>query len=100
MSLFAPGKTDPSCREIRIRDTTPLGDWVGSVDIIIGARPLFADTHIWDPIIASEAEVWYIGGASDESYSELKSRVRHRLIHIADRFIQGLGPLARRLRAL
>jgi hypothetical protein len=102
MSLFAPGKPTPVAKRSVSETRRHWTDWVESADIviIIGARPLFADTHIWDPIIASGAEIWYIGGASDESYSELKSRVHHRLIHIADRFIQGFGPLARRLRAL
>jgi hypothetical protein len=100
MSLFAPGKPTPVASTWVDETRRQWADWVQGADVvaIIGARPLFEDGHIWDPIINSSAEVWYIGGSSDSNYQIFKSQLGPRLTHLADRFVSGFGPLARRLR--
>jgi hypothetical protein len=100
MSLFAPGKPTPVAGTWVDETRRQWAEWVQGADVVvvIGARPLFEDAHIWEPIIGSSAEVWYIGGTSDANYQTFQSRLGPRITHLADRFVQGFGPLARRLR--
>jgi hypothetical protein len=46
-------------------------------DIIltIGVRPVLQDEHVWGPIIASSAEVWFVGDGEDQLRSEIPSRL-------------------------
>jgi len=100
MSLFAPGKPTPVAPSFVAETRRQWATWIKSASlvIIIGARPLLADNHIWDPLLTGSVEVWYVGGTADDQYRDFKSRMGDRLIHIADRFPQGFGPLVRRLR--
>jgi hypothetical protein len=100
MSLFAPGKPTPVARTWVDQTRRQWAEWAQGADVVvvIGARPLLEDAHIWEPIIDSSAEVWYIGGTSDSNYQTFQSQLGHRITHLADRFVQGFGPLARRLR--
>jgi hypothetical protein len=99
MSLFAPGKNTPVARafvdEIRNRWATLVAS--SEVVIVLGARPLLADTHIWQPILDSSQEVWYVGGSTDDNYREFKHRLGDRLTHVAERLPQGLNSLLERL---
>jgi hypothetical protein len=63
---------------------------------VIGARPNFEDSHIWDPIAEARAQVWFIGGPTD--FEELRDRASGRAVHVADTFAEGLADLEQKLR--
>jgi hypothetical protein len=99
MSLYAPGKHTPVAHEwvARVRD-----EWrkaaIGSYAIaVIGVRPIWDDTHIWQPIIESKAHVWYVGGDAD--HQTLVARVT-RSEHLGRTFDEAISPLGQRLKAL
>jgi len=91
MSLFAPGKLTPSARDLiqAIRDH--WRDWVLSSDYVavIGSRPNLADGHVWDPIVDSAAQVWYLSGIEDD-YNEFSRRLGSRL-HNLGRYFDDAG---------
>src|SRR5439155_5929304 len=63
MSLFAPGKPTVVGVDSMKAAREEWAAWVTGADYIvaIGAAPHLADSHVWQPIIASAASIWYIG---------------------------------------
>jgi hypothetical protein len=100
MSLFAPGKPTPVAKTFVSQARTQWAAWVARSDFIaiVGARPVFADNHIWDPIVASRAQLWYIGGATD--FEALQDLAGGRAVHVAERFADGFADLERKLSIL
>ena len=100
MSLFAPGKPTPVAKSLAAEIRGQWASWVRQCDFItiVGARPLFADAHAWDPIVESQGQVWYVGGEGD--FSELSAKAAGRAVHVAERFDAALEPLARKLEIL
>jgi hypothetical protein len=100
MSLFAPGKPTPVARSLAATMRGQWASWARRADFIgiIGARPLFADTHVWDPIIEADGQIWYIGGKDD--HATLASKAPGRIVHVADTFAKGFSDLTRKLQIL
>lgn len=102
MSLYAPGKPSPVAKSFVDQSRAQWTNWVQASDLIIciGVRPLLADTHIWDPIVASTARIWYIAGTTDQAFMDLAAAVGPRLDVIGTRFNDSaIGALSERLRA-
>lgn len=97
MALYAPGKPAPVAKAwidaTRSEWRRLAADCV--VIAIIGVRPIWADTHLWEPVISSSARVWYIGGKAD--YEELALKLDGRVDHLGETFDKGIGPLIDRL---
>jgi hypothetical protein len=100
MSLYAPGKDTPVARSWvdRCRQEWRAVSLSAQAIAIIGVRPNWDDAHIWDPVIASRAHVWYIGGSDD--YRDLQLKAGRDVMHLGHTFAEGVGPLSRLLRVL
>lgn len=87
MSLFAPGKLTPSARGFIETIRKQWRDYVVGSDYIaiIGCRPNLADGHVWDPILESRAEVWYLSGPEPD-YREFAHRLGGRLHNLGTLF--------------
>jgi hypothetical protein len=102
ISLYAPGKLSPVAENF-VNAIRAL--WVDALQhadvvVIIGARPLQADAHVWEPVLKSKAEVWYIGGQSGDEYDRFQDHLGRRLSPLGDRFSNGIGRLSARLKIL
>jgi hypothetical protein len=100
MSLYAPGKDTPVAPKWvdRSRSEWRAVALAANAVAVIGVRPIWDDAHIWDPVIGSRADLWYIGDA--ESHRDLEDRAGRRVIHLARTFSEGLGPLGRLMHVL
>jgi hypothetical protein len=95
MSLFAPGKRTVVAPRIIEQIRQRWSDWArgARATIVIGARPLLADNHVWDPVLESTGPVWYIGGSTGADYENLRRALDSRFVHVGDRFEGALGRL-------
>jgi hypothetical protein len=100
MSLYAPGKHTPVALDWvnRVRE-----EWrilaVGCQTIaIIGVRPIWADAHLWEPVIESKARVMYIGAAHD--HAQLVTKLDRGVEHVGHTFDEGFELLSQRLQEL
>jgi hypothetical protein len=96
VSLYAPGKPTPvaaaAIEEIRQLWET----WVKQSDIIvvIGARILGRDDHIYRPLKKAKGEIWYVGNRDD-------FKVKRAVVPLGRHFDTALdGALTERIRAL
>jgi hypothetical protein len=91
MSLFKPGKLTPSARSFIDRIRSQWREYVLGSDYVavIGSRPNLADGHLWDPILESNAHVWYLSG-TEPDYGEFSRRLDGRLHHLG-RFFDDAG---------
>jgi len=87
MSYYAPGKFTPVEEETlgEIRQAWSESARAASRIVVIGARPILSESHVWRPILEAEAEVFYVGGESD-GLGEMKRRLGGRLKRIAHYF--------------
>lgn len=101
MSLFAPGKESPVAARFIEPIRSDFRAWVekSTLIVVIGARPLLADTHIWGPVIDSDARIVYIGGTASPAYQEFAEALggTERLQQLGDRFDSALPDLQRLL---
>lgn len=102
ISLYAPGKPSPVAENF-VRATREL--WAEEIEradavVVIGARPLQTDSHIWQPLIDASAEVWYIGGQSGDEYGRFREELGRRLSALGRRFDSSFERLAARLTLL
>jgi hypothetical protein len=73
MSLYTETKQSPISPSLladlraRWRQRAESAD----VIVVVGAQPYLKDAHIWDPILTSSAEVWYISGTTGNSFARL-----------------------------
>jgi hypothetical protein len=102
ISLFSPGKPTPvSPDELdRIRTAWRQSAEQSDVIIVVGARPVLADDHVWDPILASGADVWHIGGTSGTDFEQFRAQLGRRYTKLACTFSDGLSPLDVRLKII
>jgi hypothetical protein len=100
MSLYAPGKRTPVAPGWVDRQRQEWRAAALSADAIavIGVRPIWDDAHVWDPVIKSRADLWYIGGGSE--HKDLTAKVGRNVLHLGQTFDEGVGPLVRLLRLL
>jgi hypothetical protein len=81
--------------------TTVRREWANvasGADLVltIGVRAVLDDVHIWDPILNTSAEIWFVGGEGGD-FSALSARVGKRLTTIAPRFDEAVPSIRRRL---
>ena len=67
------------------------------VIIAIGARYLVEDIQVWEPVMKSDARIWFVGNTADPRYSEMSAVLAGRLECVGENFKQAMGPLRRRL---
>ncbi len=101
MSIYMPGKPTQSGSDFLDQVRSEWAQWVSkcSVVIVIGVRPLLAEGHVWDPIVESDAEVWYVGSESGD-FLALRERLSSRLVRVGKRFGLSMDPLFLKLGAL
>lgn len=99
MSLFAPNKPTPVALEIieEIRAVWSRRAAETDVAVVIGARPLLADTHIWTPLLESNARVLHLGGQTGADFPAFRERLGDRYEQLGDTFAAGLPRLLARL---
>jgi len=102
MSLFAPGKFTPVASEYVNSQRQEWGGWARTANliVIIGAHPLLADDHVWQPIIESKVSVLYVGGTDGGDYGVFRRKLRGKLKVIGHRFDVSLPVLLARLERL
>jgi hypothetical protein len=103
ISLYSPGKPSPiagtAIGQMRDRWRT----WVAGADpvVVIGARVVLDDGHVWEPIIAnSRASVWFVGDPVGADFSDFAERLEGRLTQLAPRFDEAIPIIDRRLQIL
>lgn len=102
ISLYTAGKATLTAEGYIFEIRKAMEDWITDSDIVvcIGVRPNLADKHIWDPIILSNAAIWFIGGEG-ESLDALRAKVGdNKLKYIGKEFKKCLGVLIDDLRSL
>jgi hypothetical protein len=102
ISLYAPGKPSPMAPTAlaKLRDRWSNAARGATVVIVVGARVVLADSHVWDPIAGGECEVWYIGKPVGPDFDAFASGLGARLTMFAETFDAALPRLDSRLRVL
>jgi hypothetical protein len=98
MSMYTKNKHSPVGRTFLDVVRRRWREWVGtcSAILVIGARPVLWDEHIWTPIIDSHVQVWFVGG-QDTNYVELDKQLGTRLHYIGATFSGSMPAIRRRL---
>jgi len=100
MSLYAPGKHSPTAPELINALRNQWRRWASSADvvIVIGARFVANDTHIWDGLVRGHSSIWFVG--DDDSACTLLHEVGvGRFTHLGHSFKAALSKLSTRLKA-
>jgi hypothetical protein len=102
ISLYAPGKPSPMAPTAlaQLRDRWSDAARAATVVIVVGARVVLADSHVWDPIARGKCEVWYIGQPVGPDFAGFAAGLGARLTMFADTFDAALPRLDSRLRIL
>jgi hypothetical protein len=101
MSLYAPGKHSPTAPDLLEALRTRWEQWARAADIVvvIGARYVQEDVHIWGGIDQGRGSIWYVG--DDTSARACADRVGpERFTHLDHYFEPAIRKLAARLRIL
>jgi len=65
--------------------------------VIIGARPIPAEGHVWKPVLDSIGKVFYVGGAST-GLEQLKEKLGSRIQVVGVRFREALPSIVSALK--
>jgi hypothetical protein len=101
MSLYAPGKHSPTAPELIMALRERWEQWarVADVVVVIGARYVPEDLHIWNGIHQGHGSVWYVGDdASATACAECVGE--ERFTHLDHYFKPAIRKLAARLKIL
>lgn len=98
LSIYEPEKSSPVGSQViqAVRDNWREVASDADLVICIGARPVTQDPHIWDPIIESKADVWFVGGR-DPDFGRLTWSLGDRMSHLADYFDDAVPEIQQRL---
>jgi hypothetical protein len=101
MSLFAPGKHSPVVPEAIEQSREYWAAWVrgSEVVLVVGASPMLADEHVWQPVIEADAAVWYVGG-TERDFGAFETEVGQRLDVLGPYFAEALPEIMARLEGL
>jgi hypothetical protein len=101
MSLYTLTKHTPISKSLitELRERWRQRAETADVIVVVGAQPYFKDAHIWNPIVSSSAQVWYISG-TDGDFERLSGDLGSRLDVVGRRFDECLRTLLERLRDL
>ncbi|HVC06145.1 MAG TPA: hypothetical protein VND98_00970 [Solirubrobacterales bacterium] len=101
ISLYTTGKASMTGPSAIAAVREKWAAWVGQADVIlpIGARVVLADHHVWEPMVESQADVWFVGG-SEGDFDTLRQQLGPRLIELAGSFDEAVPIIGRRLRLL
>lgn len=99
MCVYMPGKPTQTASKLLTRVRQEWAEWVKEVDVvvIIGVRPYLMESYVWQPILDSQAEVWYVGGR-DRDYHQLEHSLGDRLKYLAPRFDEAIEQITTDLR--
>lgn len=72
---------------------------VREADVVmtIGVRPVLADAHIWNPILETSADFWFVGGREGD-FDAIQKEIGSRLTVLAHYFEDAVPLIAERLR--
>jgi len=95
MSFFMPGKSSIVTEHILIAMQRGFADAVLAADkvIVVGVRPLPADSHIWGPIAQTAANVFLCCGEHEYSGWAAADRIGGPTHFLGDRFALALKPI-------
>jgi hypothetical protein len=102
ISLYAPGKPSPMAPTAlaQLRDRWSQAVEAATVVVVIGARVVLADSHVWDPVTRGGCDVWYVGVPVGPDFRIFEARLGGRLTMFADTFDAAVSRLDSRLRLL
>ena len=102
ISLYAPGKPSPMAPAFldTAREHWRRAIHEATVAIIIGARVVNDDKHVWAPIYETGCEVWYVGTPVGPDFLHFQATMGNRLTMFADTFEAAVFRLDTRLRIL
>jgi hypothetical protein len=102
ISLYAPGKPSPMAPAMlaQLRQHWSTAVEGATVVVVIGARVVLADPHVWDPITDTTCDVWYVGKPVGPDFARFREILADRLTMLADTFDLALSRLDSRLRLL
>ena len=91
MSVHAPGKPSKVSQAVLEQIRREWASWAPEVEtfVVVGARPILDESHVWDPVIGSRGRVFYVGGASP-GLEDLRRKISGRLHVIGSRFEDSL----------
>ncbi len=97
MSVFAPGKPTQVSRETLDDIRRQWAEWAlnAKVIVVVGARPILTESHIWKPVLDSSGKVMYVGGS--DGLDQLRERLGGRLDIVGNRFREALPDIERAL---
>jgi hypothetical protein len=97
ISLYAPGKPTPVAAEAVKGIREGWESWVKRSDVIvvIGARVLHQDRHIYTPLKKAPGHIWYVGATNGFQIH------KRPVVQLARRFDKALdGELTKRIRSV
>ncbi len=100
ISLYCPGKPSPMAPTFlaRLRSRWQEACEAADVVVVIGARVVLDDQHVWGHLLKNKCEVWYVGEPVGTDFSTFEARLGTRLIMWAPRFDAAIPRLDARLR--
>ena len=101
MSLYAPGKHSPTAPDLIMALRSRWEQWARMADvvIVIGARYVPEDLHIWNGIHQGRGNVWYVGDKSSATVCA-EHIGQKRFTHLDYYFKPAVRKLAARLKIL
>lgn len=102
ISLYAPGKPSPMAHTFLDGVREYWGETVHAADIVvvIGARVVLDDRHVWDPIREAQGRVWYVGSPVGPDFAAFAADLGERLTLFAETFAAAIERLDGRLQIL
>jgi hypothetical protein len=94
MCAYMPGKPTQTTPSFISQVRNEWANWMKETDAltVIGVRPNLIERYVWQPIMESQATVWYVGG-QDGDYLQLKSRLGDRFKHLAPTFESAIATI-------
>ncbi len=101
MCVYTEGKPAPLNHHVieQLQQRWKVAAEAANGIFVIGAKPWFADAHVWQPIANTQAQVYYVGGR-DGDFDQLESLLGTRLTVLGERFGETLPVIQSALRAL
>jgi len=98
ISIYMPTKHSPVGFTIIQSVRANWAQVASKADVIlsIGTRPVEQDAHIWDPVLQSKVDVWFVGG-QDADYGRRAWKLGARMQYLGATFAGSLPEIRRRL---
>lgn len=99
ISLYTTGKASLTGPRVLTAIREKWRSAVEQADVVIpiGVRVVLADKHVWEPIVDSRADVWFVGGQEGD-FADLQDQLEDRLTVLGATFAEAEPIVGRRLR--